>query len=1144
MNIILPIQASKKRCGIAVLLAALLSCSSVLAQDKTEAGNNSAAAASAQATIQELKEKVAAAELADEQKQSFTDTLETASKRFGESSKKAQQEAQFSQQLQNVEQATNEAELERDELATFAPDPAPEKPLSELEGLLTKANTAVDNAETELRTADQNLSAATQRRTQIEKDTPGLEKQMSELSTQVGVAEDNPDGTLSNRVALVSANASLKLLKATLAANQAEAALIEARTTAGYFRVLRDLKAARLENAKAQQQIFQTAVTQARAEEANARVKTAADDLDVIHPALRPIAERNQQLAEQTKLLTIQIEKITAELELRKQKKAEILDDLESAKNRVTQVGLTDAVGSQLRAMKQKLPDATTYRLSWNRRQSLIDDEQLKLMELQDERKEDPKLFVSRLFRNQAVVAGERNQLALMANEKISTQRSGYLDPAITSQQKYFDMLVSLSTTEQQIVQNIEEATLFANERILWIRSSTPLYSNAIPASKEWWFLLPAAWSEVFNRVIVEIKSNAAVWILAFIALVILMRLRSNLRDEISEIGAAVRRSTSVRIGPTMRSLVLTLSASLPVAASLMFLGWRLRYCAGGDTVLRSLSAACGMTAATYFPAEFLRQVCRPNGIGEAHFGWSASALRRLKNGLQWLLPTLAPLVFATTFLNAGNDSVSSDVLERCVFVVVVLVVLVFLCRVLHPRTGLPAEYLATHPDGWFNRTTFAWYPASLAALVAFVLLPIAGYYFTSQQLAWKAWLSLMLLFTVVMLVSIIKRWVMVRRRQLRIEEIKRKREAEPPVEGDLVAAVSVDETSPEVLREQTQQVERLLGSLVVVSVIVGAFLIWVDVLPALDFLDQWPIWMSTTTITETVPGEDGKLISSTRQIPDPTTISDLVLAILILALTFGAARNLPGLLEFSLLRRLPLDRSVRYAITTLASYGIAIIGIVTAGQTIGLHWQQLQYVATALTFGLAFGLQETFANFVAGIIILFEQPVRVGDVVEIDGVTGVVSRIRIRATTISNWDRKDYIVPNKEFITGKLLNWTRTDDVSRIVIPVGIAYGSDVDQARQLLLSIAKDHANTLEDPSPSATFEAFGDNALTLTLRTFVGRIDQRLETIHELHTSIGKAFENAKIDISFPQRDLNLRSLPSTLEKALQHLTGGRK
>jgi potassium efflux system protein len=271
---------------------------------------------------------------------------------------------------------------------------------------------------------------------------------------------------------------------------------------------------------------------------------------------------------------------------------------------------------------------------------------------------------------------------------------------------------------------------------------------------------------------------------------------------------------------------------------------------------------------------------------------------------------------------------------------------------------------------------------------------------------------------------------------------------------------------------------------------------------------------------------------------PDDTvTLANLALAILIVVITFVVFRNGPGLLEMSVLQQLPFDASVRYAITTLFSYVIVMIGTIAACSTIGLQWSQIQWLATALTFGLAFGLQEMFANFVAGLIILLERPIRVGDIVTVDNVTGVVSRIRIRATSITNWDRKEYVVPNKEFITGRLLNWTLSDKVNRVVVEVGLAYGSDTNLALELLLKAANDHPLVLKDPAAIASFEGFGDNSLNLVLRAFLPSLDNRLQVITELHTTIDQLFREARLEIAYPQRDLHIRSVVSTPALLLQ-------
>jgi potassium efflux system protein len=261
--------------------------------------------------------------------------------------------------------------------------------------------------------------------------------------------------------------------------------------------------------------------------------------------------------------------------------------------------------------------------------------------------------------------------------------------------------------------------------------------------------------------------------------------------------------------------------------------------------------------------------------------------------------------------------------------------------------------------------------------------------------------------------------------------------------------------------------------------------------------------------------------------VPVAITVANLAAAVLIAAITVVASRNIPGLLEISLLQRLPLDAASRYAATTIAKYLIVLIGMVLASSTIGVGWSKIQWLATALTFGLAFGLQEIFANFVAGLIILFERPIRVGDVVTVADVSGVVSRIRIRATTITNWDRQEFIVPNKEFITGRLLNWTLSDTTNRVVLKVGVAYGTDPELARKLLIDAAREHPSILDDPAPMATFEEFGDSTLNFSLRVFLPDLNDRLDVVHDLHAAVDKKFREAGIEIAFPQRDIHIRS-----------------
>jgi potassium efflux system protein len=168
--------------------------------------------------------------------------------------------------------------------------------------------------------------------------------------------------------------------------------------------------------------------------------------------------------------------------------------------------------------------------------------------------------------------------------------------------------------------------------------------------------------------------------------------------------------------------------------------------------------------------------------------------------------------------------------------------------------------------------------------------------------------------------------------------------------------------------------------------------------------------------------------------------------------------------------------------------------------------------------------LQEIIANFISGVIILFERPIRVGDFISVGSVDGIVTKIQIRATTIQDRDGKELVVPNKEFITGQLLNWTLSNQHIRVTVSVGIAYGSSVESALKILREVARDNSNVVENPKPQVIFENFGDSTLEMTLRCFVDHVEGLWLTTSDLNSEIYQRFSEAGIVIAFPQRDIH--------------------
>ncbi len=243
------------------------------------------------------------------------------------------------------------------------------------------------------------------------------------------------------------------------------------------------------------------------------------------------------------------------------------------------------------------------------------------------------------------------------------------------------------------------------------------------------------------------------------------------------------------------------------------------------------------------------------------------------------------------------------------------------------------------------------------------------------------------------------------------------------------------------------------------------------------------------------------------------------------MVLTIVSAKRLPAIIEILLLQSASVSSGSRYTITTLVNYIIIGFGFFTIFKMLGAEWDKLQWLFAALSVGIGFGLQEIVANFISGIIILFERPIRVGDYVSVGDNEGVVSKIQIRATTILTRDRKELLVPNKEFITGQLLNWSLSDPTTRLILPVGVAYGSDIPLARKLLLEAAEENEQVLKEPGPQVLFYNFGDNSLDLQLRCFIDDVNARLKISSEINEAINIKFNAAHISISFPQRDVHL-------------------
>ena len=257
--------------------------------------------------------------------------------------------------------------------------------------------------------------------------------------------------------------------------------------------------------------------------------------------------------------------------------------------------------------------------------------------------------------------------------------------------------------------------------------------------------------------------------------------------------------------------------------------------------------------------------------------------------------------------------------------------------------------------------------------------------------------------------------------------------------------------------------------------------------------------------------------------------------------LIFGTVIILSGWmrsqLENNWLKMTTMGQGARDALVTIMGYILFLIAIMAGLSAAGFDFGNVAIIAGALSVGIGFGLQNIVNNFVSGLILLFERPIRKGDWIEVGGTEGYVKDIHIRSTKIQTFDRSDVIVPNSELISNQVTNWMLSSKSGRAIVPVGVAYGTDTEKVRDILMSIAEDNDQVVKVgamPKPVVLFREFGDSSLNFELRVFLHNVDSRLSVVSDLNFAIDKAFREEGIEIPFPQRDLHVKSMPEDFNK----------
>lgn len=763
-----------------------------------------------------------------------------------------------------------------------------------------------------------------------------------------------------------------------------------------------------------------------------------------------------------------------------------------------------------IQQQKQKLP--TNLNIQGLSKQ--IADLRVKIFDITQKRNElyDIDAYISKIEQdeNKSFTSAEKAQLATLL-----TERRKVASDLIKSLNNQLNLAISLELTQQQITQISDQIQSKLDQQSFWVKSNNPInldWIKKLPMS------LKAQFDGIGKKIGFPTNFDNLPYLLTYVFILfviggLIFKFKESIKQRLSVINGEINTLRSDSQWHTPLALfytaLLSLSGTLWFLAACQLLGFFLV-----KNPQEFWEWSLRMAGYWWF-FSFVLAILRPNGILVRHFGFAKESATNLQDVTKRIIVSVVLLLNTSIFSNVMDTGLANDVLGE----INTIVALLFCIVIIAPRFIRTEKSLSSTTTDKRDRTIFK-IVRILLQLVPVVLIALIalGYYYTALNLithiintyiAWVVW-SLVR--------HTIYRGVTVASRRLAYRRLQEKRQQKQQDSSDASASddvvVITEQEEGLALNEVRSQLLRFADLFIWTALFAIFYYVWSDLVTVVSYLRDITLWQQTSTteagvVTETI------------------SLFNLIVALIIVVITYILVRNIQGILEILIFSRVKLSQGTPYTITTLLTYIFVAVGGAWAFSTLGMSWSKLQWLFAALSVGLGFGMQEIFANFVSGIILLFERPIRVGDTVTINDVTGTVAKIRIRAITMIDPDRKEVIVPNKSFVTGQVINWALSNTVTRLVVSVGVAYGSDLDLVKRLLLQAAHEQPSVLKDPEPRALFLTFGASTLDHELRVYVGQISERNDTLDALNRRVNELFAENNIDIAFNQLDIFIKN-----------------
>ena len=821
----------------------------------------------------------------------------------------------------------------------------------------------------------------------------------------------------------------------------------------------------------------------------------------------------------------------------------EVIKDTQFTNQILSKEKVTRRYGEHLREIRQKQPALGAIRASINSRSGLLEDalfERIVNQEALD-------TFNTQAFDVEVVYQtylgkvrenGE-DELPKILNEtdrealrNLYEYRREILSEIVSAAAFKATKLEELNALETTLLKNILSLCELLDARLLWLPSTESIDLNwpakIVQGASQ--TFTPARWTNTWRAFTRGLISNIVFLVPVLVLIVFIRFARNQFASILGEMSRRVGRVQNDSYALTPIAIFDGVARAIPSAVLPFALALLLDGDLTDDGFVGALKRALYGLSILLIVFLTLRAWSRKGGLFDLHFRVDRQLRDRLVRYIPLFL-TLQGISLVLVSLTQFSFSFDSAIATLGVlgFLIGAGSASYFAFKLAQNRLDTD-EFSSRDTDGSYRRNEQLFLALAMVLPALTAIIALIGYYESARLLLWRLFFTFCALLVAYILHGLLRRTVVIAQRRLALEHARIRRDNAIKARSEKKAAEGRGEVAiPQLDYEQidlatiNRQSSQFVNIFVFIATAAALWALWSSLFPALSVFNDVELW----GYDRVGPGGDLLLDANGQVVHTAITLWSVMQAIAISLITWLAARNLPGFLEIFILKRTRITQSSRFAIVTVLGYAIVIIGALIAFDKLGIQWSKLQWVIAALGLGIGFGLQEIIANFISGLIILFERPVRIGDYVTIGENSGTVTRIQIRATTLTDLDNKETLIPNKALVTERVTNWTLSNPVMRLIIDVGVAYGTDTAKARDVILEAVRKNPNVLKNPAPTALFLGFGNSSLDFEIRVFLRGVTQRFVVSHELHMAIDQALREAGIEIPFPQRDLHLKS-----------------